>query len=148
MATQTGQRYELPYKIRFYREDNATIIELPTGRRLTYTGARIAGKADHPQLVMPNPASPEKDIRFWGGYLVENIVQAVSRDILAEMILNIEKLGPRIPLTVHDDVSVIVPIDEVDTYRPQLEAIAKTPPVWAKELPIDIDCKVSHEYTK
>lgn len=86
---------------------------------------------------------------MWGGYLTENIVQAVSRDILAEAMLRIEnKLGLRIPLTVHDDMSVLVPVDKVDFYQPKVEAIVNTPPAWAAGVPIDSDLKISREYVK
>ena len=149
MATQTGQAYELSYGLRFFRDGNATIIQLPSGRRLTYTGAKVSGIARRPQLVMPNPAAHgDKRIHFWGGYLVENIVQAVSRDILAEAVLKIEELGVRVPLIVHDDMSVVVPEKEVETYRTQIEDIARTPPAWAPNLPVDIDCRVSRRYGK
>lgn len=152
MATQTGQAYELSYGLRFFREDNATVIQLPSSRRLYYTGAKVEGTTRHPQLVMPNPAAKEPTrgnaIWFWGGYLVENIVQAASRDILAETVLKIEELGVRVPLIVHDDLSVVVPEKEVETYRVQIEDIARTPPVWASGLPVDIDCRVSRSYGK
>jgi len=153
MATQnTSQTYELPHDLRFLRDGAATVIQLPSTRRLYYTGARVEGTAVRPQLVMPNPAATRatrgNDIWFWGGYLVENIVQAVSRDILAETVLKIEKLGIRIPLIVHDDMSIVVREKEVELYRPQIETIARTPPIWAEGLPIDIECKISREYTK
>lgn len=149
MATQTGQAYELSYSLRFFREDNVTIIQLPSTRRLYYTGAKVEGTARYPQLTMSNPAAHgDKKIHFWGGYLVENIVQAVARDILAEAVLKIEELGIRVPLIVHDDMSVVVPEKEVETYRAQIEDIARTPPVWAPNLPVDIDCRVSRRYGK
>ena len=152
MATQTGQAYELSYGLRFFREGNATVIQLPSSRRLYYTEAKVEGTARHPQLVMPNPAAKKPSrgnaIWFWGGYLVENIVQAASRDILAEAVLKIEELGVRVPLIVHDDMSVVVPEKEVETYRTQIEDIARTPPVWASGLPVDIDCIISRTYMK
>lgn len=149
MATQTGQAYELSYGLRFFREDNVTVIQLPSTRRLYYTGAKVEGTARYPQLVMPNPAAHDnKKIHFWGGYLVENIVQAVSRDILAEAVLKIEGLGVRVPLIVHDDLSVVVPENEVDAYRLQIEDIVRIPPIWASNLPVDIDCRVSRSYGK
>ncbi|MCK5602729.1 hypothetical protein KAR91_12690, partial [Candidatus Pacearchaeota archaeon] len=99
MATQTGQAYELTYGLRFFRDGNATVIQLPSGRRLYYTGAKVEGTTRHPQLTMKNPrAHGEKKIHMWGGYLAENVVQAVSRDLLAVSILRIEnELGLRIP---------------------------------------------------
>ncbi len=150
MATQTGQAYELEYGLRFFRDGNATMIQLPSGRRLHYIGAKIEGTTRYPQLVMPNPrAYGEKKIHMWGGYLVENIVQAVSRDLLAVSILRIEnELELRIPMTVHDDISVLVPEDEVGVYQPQVEEIACDPPAWAEGLPIAVESKVSKRYAK
>ncbi len=150
LATQNpGQAYELPYGLRFFREDNVTVIQLPSTRRLYYTGAKIEGTARYPQLAMPNPAAHgDKTIYMWGGYLAENIVQAVSRDILAEAVLKIEELGVRIPLIVHDDMSIVVPEQEAEAYRVQIEDIARTPPAWAAGLPVDIDCTISKEYVK
>lgn len=153
MATQTGQAYELTYGLRFFRDGNATVIQLPSGRRLYYTGAKVEGTTRHPQLVMPNPAAKVHTrgnaIWFWGGYLAENIVQAVSRDLLAISILRIEnELGLRIPMTVHDDISIMVPEDEVEIWQPQIEEIARLTPTWAEGLPVDVESKVSKQYVK
>ncbi len=144
----TTQAYSLDHGLRFFRDEAATVIELPSTRRLYYTGARVEGTASRPQLTMPNPKAPKHRLPFWGGYLVENCVQAASRDILAETVLKIEELGVRIPLIVHDDMSVVVPEAEVDAYRGQIEDIARTPPTWAPELPVEIECKISREYVK
>ena len=150
MATQTGQAYELKYGLRFFRDENATVIQLPSGRRLYYTGAGVEGTTRHPQLVMADPrARYGGTIRIWGGYLVENIVQAVSRDLLAVSILRIEnELGLRIPMTVHDDISIMVPEDEIAVYQPQIEEIACDPPAWAEGLPIAVESKISKRYCK
>ena len=153
MATQTGQAYELTYGLRFFRDGNATVIQLPSGRRLYYTGAKVEGTTRYPQLAMPNPAAKihtrGNAIWFWGGYLAENIVQAVSRDLLAVSILRIEnELGLRIPMTVHDDISIMVPEHDVEIWQPQIEEIARTAPPWAEGLPVDVESKVSKRYCK
>ena len=150
MATQTGQAYELTYGLRFFRDGNATMIQLPSGRQLHYIGAKVEGTTRRPQLTMKNPrAHGDKKIHVWGGALTENIVQAVSRDLLAVSILRIEnELGLRIPMTVHDDISVMVPEDEIAVYQPQIEEIACDPPAWAERLPIAVESKVSKRYCK
>ena len=149
-ATQgRGRVFEIQHGLKFYREGNTTIIELPSTRRLTYTGARVEGTTRRPQLVMPDPKSPQVGIHMWGGYLVENIIQSTSRDILAEAILRIEdELSLRVAMTVHDDISVIVPEDKAEYYRPKIEAIMRTAPAWAPGLPIDVEGKISKRYCK
>ena len=144
----TTQTYTLPHGLRFFRDEDATVIELPSTRRLYYIGARVGGTTRYPQLAMPLPKSPSKTLPMWGGYLVENIVQAVSRDILAETILKVEQLGVRVPMTVHDDLSVLVPESKAEMYLTQIEDIARIPPAWAAGLPLDIESKISREYVK
>lgn len=149
MATQNSpQIYELSYGVKFYREDNATVIELPSTRKLYYVDAKIEGSASYPQLTTPDHRYGGKQ-HLWGGLLVENIVQATARDILAEAVLNItDTLGIRIPLIVHDDMSIVVPEDEAEAYQQKIEKIAKTPPDWAPGLPVDIEGKISRRYVK
>lgn len=142
------QVYELEHGLKFFREDNATVIQLPSSRKLYYTGAKVRGTVRYPELEMPDPGKPGNTIHLWGGLLVENIVQAVSRDILAETVLKVEELGVRVPLIVHDDLSVVIPETEIDVYQPQIETIARTSPIWAEGLPVEIEGKVSREYIK
>ncbi len=150
LATQNpSQAYELAYGLRFLRDGDATVIQLPSTRRLYYTGATVEGTTRYPKLAMPNPINHALlPLHMWGGYLAENIVQATSRDLLAETLLKVRKLGVRIPMIVHDDMSIVIPKEAVDTYRAQIEDIARTPPAWATGLPVDVECKVSKEYSK
>ncbi len=149
MATQNSpQVYELSYGVRFYREGNATVIELPSTRKLYYVDAKIEGHRGDLCLTVPDHRYGGRQ-HIWGGLLVENIVQAVARDVLAEAVMNIiDALHIRIPLIVHDDMSNVVPEDEAEAYRLQIEEIAKVPPEWAPGLPIDIEGKISKRYVK
>lgn len=149
-ATQNpGSIYGLPYGVKFFRDGNTTVIQLPNERCLYYIGACVSGTTEYPQLVMPNPMNPIEKIPFWGGYICENIVQASSRDILVETILRIEKeLNLKIALTVHDDISVVVPETDAEECLTKIEAIARTPPAWCKELPLDVESCISKEYKK
>lgn len=70
----------------------------------------------------------------YGGKLVENIVQATARDILAYAIVQLERNKYPVVLHVHDEIVCEVPqkygsIDE-------LEAIMSTMPIWAKDWPV------------
>jgi DNA polymerase len=70
----------------------------------------------------------------WGGKLVENIVQAFCRDLLANGMLNLEKAGYPIVMTVHDEI-----IAEVKKGFGSLEEFEKlicVLPDWAKGCPI------------
>jgi len=149
LALQTGQTYELPRGLRFFRDGNTVVIQLPSTRCLRYADVGVDGTTRRPSLWMPDPRAPQKVIHMWGGYLTENIVQASSRDILAEAVLKIEEqLGVRIPLMVHDDMSTLALVAEAEELRDKIEAIARVSPTWAPGLPVDIEGKISKEYIK
>ncbi len=125
----------------------AVMIELPSGRRLYYLDARITVSGQHEQLVMPDFKHGGK-LHMWGGYLIENLVQAIARDILAEAIFRVQELGFAVPLTVHDDMAVVVPQDQAEECLPQIIVAVTTPPKWATGLPIAVEARISKEYSK
>ncbi|HBI92811.1 MAG TPA: hypothetical protein DDY58_10540, partial [Terrisporobacter glycolicus] len=73
-------------------------------------------------------------IETYGPKLVENIVQGISRDILAYAMLNIRNEGGDIVMHVHDEVVVEVKKDE-KTVDEICDIMTIVPP-WAKKLPL------------
>ena len=71
----------------------------------------------------------------YGGKLVENCVQAIARDCLAEAIERLEAAGYPVVFHVHDEVVI-----EAD--HGSLEEVVKImsqPPAWAPDLPLNAD---------
>ena len=82
----------------------------------------------------------------YGGRLVENITQAVARDIMAEAMLRIDNVGYQIVLTVHDEI-----IAERTTGEGSLEeylSLMCTLPDWAQGLPINAEGFENFRYKK
>lgn len=71
----------------------------------------------------------------YGGKLVENITQAIARDLLAESMLALDAEGFTLLTTVHDE---IVAEEEIDGPRDVhlAEQIMGRPIAWAKGLPL------------
>lgn len=84
--------------------------------------------------------------RLYGGLLVENIVQAVSRDIMAEAMLRAEQAGYFPILSVHDEVVVEIPkgFGSVEEF----ESILSVPPAWASDCPISAEGWRGERYRK
>ena len=71
----------------------------------------------------------------WGGKLVENIVQAVARDCLAETIKRVSSAGYQIVMHVHDEIIVDVPTADTGALKTITDIMAQ-PISWAPGLPL------------
>jgi DNA polymerase len=80
----------------------------------------------------------EKNVKLYGGKLVENVVQALARIIVGEQMLRIAKKY-RPVLTVHDAVSIIVPEQESIEAMAYVQECMRWVPKWANGLPVDCE---------
>ena len=72
-------------------------------------------------------------LHTYGGKLVENVCQSLSRDILAENMRHVEDAGYTIVLTVHDEVVTQMPPE--GTVSALVDLLARQP-AWAKGFPL------------
>jgi DNA polymerase len=109
-------------------------INLPGGRALCYPSPRVVdGKISY--MGIDQYTRKWDRLETYGGKLVENVTQAVARDVLAEGMLAAEADGYRIVLTVHDEIISEVPMGD----RYSVDGLADhmaTPPEWAAGLPL------------
>jgi DNA polymerase len=80
----------------------------------------------------------------YGAKLVENIAQAVSRDIMAHSMLELEKENYDIVLTVHDEIISETESGTVEQFKTLME---KTPN-WANGLPVSVEAYEAMRYKK
>lgn len=80
----------------------------------------------------------EKNVKLYGGKVVENVVQALARIIVGEQMLRISKKY-RPVLTVHDAVSIIVPEQESTEAMAYVQECMRWVPSWANGLPVDCE---------
>jgi DNA polymerase len=104
------------YGIKFECKSGILFVLLPGGRTLSYVKPRIEinrfGKAS---LAYEGVNSVKKwdRIETFGGKLVENITQAIARDILCQAMKKLDKNGYEIVMHCHDEV-VIEATEETD----------------------------------
>lgn len=82
------------------------IITLPSGRHLHYAKAHLAQKDGKTQIAYWGVDQKTKRwglLYTYGGKLVENIVQAFSRDILREILFELDDAGYHPIMLVHDE---------------------------------------------
>jgi DNA polymerase len=83
--------------------------------------------------------------RTYGGKLVENIVQSVARDVMAEGFL---KADVHPVMTVHDEAVWEWPEATAKAAADELQQRMETVPAWAGGLPLASEIKISRRYGK
>lgn len=105
-----GKAYRLKNGCTYLRDRDALRLILPSGRRLSYWGAWLDEDSGSIRFMGQNQTTRKWErMETWGGRLVENIVQAYARDILAEAILRLEAAGFPVVFSVHDECIVEAP---------------------------------------
>jgi len=121
-------------------------IRLPSGRYLSYPSPRVDGKEISYMGVCPY-SRKWKRLKTFGGKLVENIVQAIARDVLGENMAEIMASGYFITLTVHDEV--ITEADDVPSKNERnLSCLLASNPTWATGLPLAAAGFEAYRYRK
>ena len=120
-------------------------LELPNGMFLKYPHLNYhLGDFLYTQRVGRAP------IRTHGPRVCENVVQALSRIVITDQLLNITSQVPEVDvvLTVHDEIICIGPDKNMDFILDKIMAIMKIPPEWCQALPLDAEGGYSKVYDK
>lgn len=128
--------------------------ELPSGRKLAYYKPEIRFELTswgekRPVLYHYSVNSLTKKWELastYGGKLTENVVQAVSRDLMAEAMLRIENAGFKIVLSVHDEL--LAERKKNESTLAEFENLMSETPEWAKGLPIKVEGWRGERYRK
>jgi len=112
------------------------------GDQLTYMTVPGVDKSDI--IADPHNASGWARVGTYGGSLMENVIQAICRDLLVHVMQQFSD----IVLHVHDEVVRHVPVSQADAAREDLEHAMRSPPAWAKDFPMWAECKIMERYGK
>ena len=118
------------------RRDGAWLrIMLPSGRYLCYPSPRVEESGTITFMGVNQYTRKWERLGTFGGRLVENICQAVARDVLAYSLPSIEKAGYEIVLTVHDEIISEAP-DTDDYTHEHLAELMSAGCDWTEGLPL------------
>lgn len=116
------------------------LVTLPSGRTLSYVKPRIqVNQFGRNGLTYEGVGENRKWLRIdtYGPKLVENIVQATARDLLAQAMLGLRDAGFEIVMHIHDEAVVEVPVGESSV--DEICQIMSRVPSWAEGLPLRAD---------
>ena len=115
-------------------------VTLPSGRKLSYIKPRMTqNRFDRESLSYEGVGESKKWMRIetYGPKLVENIVQATARDLLAQAMLRLRNQGFDIVMHIHDEAVLEVP--EGVSGVEEICQIMSEQPGWAAGLPLRAD---------
>ena len=134
------------HSIRFTCQSGMLFITLPSGRRLAYVRPRIGENQFGGSAITymgTNAAKQWARLESYGPKFVENIVQAISRDILCHAMQALRDCA--IVAHVHDEV--ILEADPGMSLEAVCERMGRTPP-WAQGLLLRADGYATPFYKK
>ena len=144
VKTRTKEEYK---NLVISHEKGILFIELPSKRRLAYPKAKIGiNRFGGESIVYQGIVVGNRwdKIESYGGKFVENIVQAIARDILAEAMMRLEKKGFNIVMHIHDEVVIESDSSSIEEINEIMSAV----PEWAPGLILDADGFESEFYKK
>ena len=128
---------KMTHGIQFIYRGSMMFIQLPSGRRLSYVKPCIGENQFGGESITYMGLNLSKKwarIESYGPKLVENITQAISRDLLCYAMQTLRNM--EIVAHVHDEI--IIECDERTSLSAVCEQMARTPP-WAEGLLLHAD---------
>lgn len=135
--------------LKFYKRKGFLFIQLPSGRRLAYAKPRLEQQANgHSRITYDGQGDRVGFTRLdtYGGKIVENIVQATARDLLADAMLRLEAGGYPVIMHIHDEAVADVP-DGFGSVADMRDIMCQAEP-WAEGLPLNAAGFESSYYKK
>lgn len=118
-------------------------VSLPSGRKLYYVEPSVGeNRWGGPSITYMGVNDKNKwgRIETYGGKLVENVVQAIARDCLAQAIEHLEAAGLPVVFHIHDEVVIdTAAFDTNDAMLDKVVRIMSAPIPWAEGLPLGAD---------
>ncbi|MCH4172591.1 MAG: DNA polymerase [Lactobacillus sp.] len=137
-AIDHGRIVNLQKGLKLYKKGGFLFIQLPSGRRLAYARAHLeTGKYGSSQMVYEGQGDRVGFTKLvtYGGKLVENIVQATARDLLAQAMYRLEQHGYKVIFHIHDEAVTEMP-EGTGSVEEMAEIMCEEVD-WAKGLPLD-----------
>jgi len=141
-------------RVAWYVQGDFLFAELPSGGRLAYHKPVVKFEPTpwgetRPKLYYNTVDSKTKQWvqrASYGGLLTENIVQAISRDCMAESMLRVEAGGFTVLLTIHDEI--LSECKKGTKTKAEFEALMSERPTWGLDIPLKVGAWSGLRYKK
>jgi DNA polymerase len=114
LAAARGQDSEVG-RVKFYRDDTTLVVVKPSGRPIYYRNVRIEQRVPVYKIIYNMPLTPEDTVVYdhpvfgprelYGGKVCENVDQGSCADLLADVLVALERGGYEPFMHAHDEVA-------------------------------------------
>jgi DNA polymerase len=132
-------------RVRWFKQGNWIRGELPSTRCLSYVNVRDEDGLSY--MGINQYSRKWSRLRTYGGKLVENMTQAVARDVFKNCYPAAIEAGYSIRLPVHDELVTYAP-DQDHYNENELARIMSIAPRWAKGIPLAAAGYQGYRYRK
>lgn len=122
--------------------ENIYEVTCPSGREIRYFDIM---KDPTGMTALTTRGEQKRRFHWYGGKLIENLIQGTARDVMRDCILNVERAGFPVKWHVHDEVICEV---DLDVKPEDVEAVMKQDVPWMPGLPVDAEAFEAQHYTK
>lgn len=138
--------------LEFSCDGEVMTIKLPSGRKLFYQNPIVSTNIFNSKAVKYKGLDQLTRKWWWidsyGGKFVENIVQAIARDLLAHSMQELDKVGFDLVMHVHDEAVSEIAKDNAEETLEYMCEIMGTEVPWAPGLPLRADGYITEFYKK
>lgn len=103
---------------------------------------------DRPVVVVASTPDGVVDQVMYGGRILENACQAIGREILVELLIELDRRGIPVVAHCHDEVVLEVAMVAAPMVLELVQGLAATSPGWAEGLPLRVEAFISPIWTK
>jgi DNA polymerase len=158
-TVESGQTHTVGW-YSFRMERRWLVCDLPSGRPIYYFDPKVSmttdtyGRVKKALSYWSVKGGHWKRVWTYGGKLVENITQAIARDLLSEAMLDVESVGYTIVLHVHDEACSEIPIVNAPNVAvgfgtvEHYEEVMGRERAWAPGLPLKVEAWEGLRYRK
>jgi DNA polymerase bacteriophage-type len=128
------------------------IMILPSGRPLYYIDCSMErgrfGKYQPAHYKVDSYTQQWAKRETYGGMLTENVVQAIARDILAQGMLRLHRVGHTPVLHVHDEAVLLVDESKAVEIEKAFTNAMLTRETWSEGIPLGVETWIGRRYHK
>lgn len=121
-------------------------VQLPSGRFLHYPDLHVDDLGEFKYRVNKKKNYGKEWKKIYGGALLENLIQAMSRDVFMYQVIQINRAGIPPVMLVHDEFVTLVEDNQKEQAARVVEHYMTIAPHWCSDVPLKVESSFGKTY--